>query len=378
MAVQKREQKANAELQKAKVTASSSSSTSISASSTLPSSSSASAASSFSTPSTASTVTSSSRQNNNNNTNMGLKARRDKVLERSRRREPWERYDSDEEEEEEDNEGRGLGGEGAARKEAELFLRTLEEYNRTNDISVLQRAVGLIEKKKIEKKNKKRNEEGSFFPASSSTSTSTSSTSPSFVPFMGAGRALASDSSPYSSSPMNIASPPTPFPSSFSSSYASAARTTREHPHIIDDDDEVGEAGNGNNGSGSGSEFVFNQEEPHTEIQFRLHNGSRIVGKFNLTHSVADIRKVTDDGPSSWAFSCSLLLFSHLTSPHALTSLYWYVRFPQWISRVHAESSNRDYDLLSSSSFPAKPLRDETQTIQQAALKNAMVIQKLK
>eukprot|EP01117_Protostelium_nocturnum_P006682 TRINITY_DN2406_c0_g1_i1.p1 TRINITY_DN2406_c0_g1~~TRINITY_DN2406_c0_g1_i1.p1 ORF type:complete len:382 (+),score=173.03 TRINITY_DN2406_c0_g1_i1:144-1289(+) len=75
--------------------------------------------------------------------------------------------------------------------------------------------------------------------------------------------------------------------------------------------------------------------EPSTSIQIRLADGSRLVGKFNLSHKVVDIR-------------------AHINS---------------------TKNTTQSYSLMTS--MPQKLLEDENQTIQEAGLQNAVVIQKL-
>jgi len=77
------------------------------------------------------------------------------------------------------------------------------------------------------------------------------------------------------------------------------------------------------------------ESQPTTSIQIRLHDGSRIVAKFNLTQKISDIRA-----------------YINSTKPSAA------------------------YDLMTS--FPQKILTDESQTLGGAGLNNAVVIQKLR
>ncbi|KAN0065743.1 protein phosphatase regulator [Thecaphora frezii] len=84
------------------------------------------------------------------------------------------------------------------------------------------------------------------------------------------------------------------------------------------------------------SAFEIDPRKPVTSIQIRLGDGQRMVGRFNHDHTVADVRA--------------------------------------FINASHPGMSSRNYVLQSS--FPPKPLTDETQTISAAGLINAVVIQK--
>jgi len=78
------------------------------------------------------------------------------------------------------------------------------------------------------------------------------------------------------------------------------------------------------------------ETQPTTSVQIRCGDGSRLVGKFNHTHTVKDIRRYIDG----------------------------------------QKASKGAYDLCYS--FPQKPINDESQTIAAANLLNAVVIQKMK
>lgn len=76
----------------------------------------------------------------------------------------------------------------------------------------------------------------------------------------------------------------------------------------------------------------LDESKPVTSIQIRLGDGSRLVGKFNTTHTVADIRSfILKSKPS-------------LKSPFQLVT-----------------------------SFPPKPLSDDSQTVEEAGLLNAAI-----
>jgi UBX domain-containing protein 1 len=89
-------------------------------------------------------------------------------------------------------------------------------------------------------------------------------------------------------------------------------------------------------GGSSSSAVQVDASQPVTQIQIRLGDGQRVVAKFNQTHTVADIR--------------------------------------QYINDSQPGAAQRDYTIQSS--FPPKPLTDETQTLKEAGLINSVVIQK--
>jgi len=86
----------------------------------------------------------------------------------------------------------------------------------------------------------------------------------------------------------------------------------------------------------SGTAPIVDESQPTTSIQIRLHDGSRIVGKFNHTHKVADIRRYID-ATKPVGFSYSLM-----------------------------------------TTFPQKLIADESQSIQETGLMNSVVMQKPK
>lgn len=81
-----------------------------------------------------------------------------------------------------------------------------------------------------------------------------------------------------------------------------------------------------------------NQDQPTTMISIRLTDGSRLSARFNLTHTIQDIR--------------------------------------QFIGTARPEYSGRNYMLLTT--FPNKELTNADDTIQQAGLQNAAILQRLK
>jgi len=82
-------------------------------------------------------------------------------------------------------------------------------------------------------------------------------------------------------------------------------------------------------------DIKIDETQPTTNIQIRCADGSKLIGKFNLTHTIKDIRRFIDKSKG--------------------------------IS---------NYDIFSS--FPSKIIADESQTISTAGLANSVVIQKPK
>ncbi|XP_067836201.1 NSFL1 cofactor p47-like isoform X1 [Heptranchias perlo] len=82
----------------------------------------------------------------------------------------------------------------------------------------------------------------------------------------------------------------------------------------------------------------INDSEPTTNIQIRLADGSRLVQKFNQTHRISDIRQFIIQHRSVFATSSFVLM----------------------------------------TTFPNKELTDEEQTLQEAKLLNAVIVQRLK
>jgi len=88
--------------------------------------------------------------------------------------------------------------------------------------------------------------------------------------------------------------------------------------------------------SGKKSGLTVDPNQPTTSLQLRLHDGTRLVAKFNHTHTVQDIRNFVDA---------------------ALPA-----------------SSSMQYDLMTA--FPNKVLTDNTASIQAAGLQGAVIMQK--
>jgi len=119
-----------------------------------------------------------------------------------------------------------------------------------------------------------------------------------------------------------------PQPKPFSGSGQTLGRSSSSVPVPLDT--------NKNQATNTPYTIKIDESQPTTSIQIRLHDGSRLVAKFNLTHKISDIRA--------------------------------------YINSTKPTSSG--YDLMTS--FPQKILTDESQTLGGAGLNNAVVIQKLR
>ena len=97
--------------------------------------------------------------------------------------------------------------------------------------------------------------------------------------FSGQGHRLGSPSVPISSLPSGSSTPePTAIPGSFPSGSGASAS---------------GSASAGGSGRGAeafGTRFEVDQTKPTTSVQIRLADGTRMVARMNLTHTVGDIR----------------------------------------------------------------------------------------
>ena len=83
--------------------------------------------------------------------------------------------------------------------------------------------------------------------------------------------------------------------------------------------------------------FELDESQPTTSLQLRLMDGTRMVAKFNHSHRIRDIRQFLD------------------------------------MSRPR-NSVSSSYQLVTA--FPTKPLVDESQTLKDAGLLNAVIMQK--
>lgn len=88
--------------------------------------------------------------------------------------------------------------------------------------------------------------------------------------------------------------------------------------------------------SASQYKFQLDQNQPITTLQIRLGDGSRLTQKFNLTHTVGDIRGFINAG--------------------------------------NPGMSSRSYVLMTT--FPNKDLTDDSATIEEAGLKGSVITQR--
>lgn len=82
----------------------------------------------------------------------------------------------------------------------------------------------------------------------------------------------------------------------------------------------------------------LNENEPMTQLQIRLADGSRLTGRFNQTHTISAIRRYIVDSRPNYASTTFAIL----------------------------------------SSFPPKELTEEDKTLKDAGLLNATIVQRLK
>ncbi|KAI0739869.1 ubiquitin-related domain-containing protein [Daedaleopsis nitida] len=85
-----------------------------------------------------------------------------------------------------------------------------------------------------------------------------------------------------------------------------------------------------------GTRFEVDQTKPTTSVQIRLADGTRMVARMNLTHTVGDIRN--------------------------------------FINASRPENKAREYLMMTT--FPNKTLEDDSQTIEAAGLANSVVVQR--
>ncbi len=142
------------------------------------------------------------------------------------------------------------------------------------------------------------------------------------------------------------------------------------------------------------------ESQPTTSIQLRLADGSRMVAKFNLSHTVGDIRRWGRRVPVPapvWAASCSSVMSPkvHL-GLHSLPQDPWpTLRFcrvrccptrarfsigeKQLVELhrfIHASRPEMHQAYRLVTAFPAQQLDDDSATIQAAGLANSVIIQK--
>ncbi|TNN53056.1 NSFL1 cofactor p47 [Liparis tanakae] len=91
------------------------------------------------------------------------------------------------------------------------------------------------------------------------------------------------------------------------------------------------------NESQASSLVTLDSSQPVTNIQIRLADGGRLVQRFNYTHRVSDVR--------------------------------------QFVVAARPTMAAREFVLMTT--FPNKELTDESQTLEQAKLLNAVIVQRL-
>ena len=82
--------------------------------------------------------------------------------------------------------------------------------------------------------------------------------------------------------------------------------------------------------------MAVDESKPHTSIQIRLADGTRLVAKVNHHHTVGDLRR--------------------------------------FINSSRPQEGARKYSLMTT--FPNRILSDDAQTVEQAQLLNAVIVQK--
>ncbi|CED82177.1 Protein tyrosine phosphatase SHP1/Cofactor for p97 ATPase-mediated vesicle membrane fusion [Phaffia rhodozyma] len=120
-------------------------------------------------------------------------------------------------------------------------------------------------------------------------------------------------------------------------SVASSSSTGSSMPGSFQSTTASTRSGTGTSASASAETstgFEVDQDKPVTSLQIRLGDGTRMPAKVNLTHTVGDLRRYIDS----------------------------------------SRPAQRQYVLQTT--FPNKDLTDDTQTIEQAGLKNAVIVQR--
>ncbi|EIN04200.1 SEP-domain-containing protein [Punctularia strigosozonata HHB-11173 SS5] len=138
--------------------------------------------------------------------------------------------------------------------------------------------------------------------------------------FAGSGNRLGSPIPAFTGPGSNRPSMPGGFPAASSSSRASASVSSSARP----DRESIS------------TRFEVDQTKPTTSVQIRLADGTRMVARMNLTHTVGDIRN--------------------------------------FINASRPENNTRAYTIQTT--FPAKVLEDDSQTIEAAGLVNSVVVQR--
>ncbi len=114
-------------------------------------------------------------------------------------------------------------------------------------------------------------------------------------------------------------------------------------------------------------ELSCDESKSTTNIQVRLSNGSRLIIKANQTHRVSDLRRYINR---------FLFFYKLFESDNDFLSKKFIVSFfSHFFKRARPEYNGRVYSLLTS--FPNKEIENENQTLQDANILNAVIIQKL-
>ncbi len=103
-----------------------------------------------------------------------------------------------------------------------------------------------------------------------------------------------------------------------------------------------------------GTRFEVDQTKPTTSVQIRLADGSRMVARMNLTHTIADIRNFIN-------------AYVSLCESRGLCPTD--VRYSS-----HPEHHARPYVIMTT--FPNRTLEDDSQTIEAAGLSNSVIVQR--
>lgn len=93
--------------------------------------------------------------------------------------------------------------------------------------------------------------------------------------------------------------------------------------------------------------------KPITSIQIRLHDGTRLVARFNEDQTLGDIRRYNN----SWFVMCLLNFFRFVSSARPLPS-------------------NTNFEL--SLQFPRQILSEDSKTIRELGLKGSVIVQTIK
>eukprot|EP01102_Stenamoeba_stenopodia_P020842 TRINITY_DN826_c0_g10_i1.p1 TRINITY_DN826_c0_g10~~TRINITY_DN826_c0_g10_i1.p1 ORF type:complete len:529 (+),score=175.11 TRINITY_DN826_c0_g10_i1:147-1733(+) len=143
-----------------------------------------------------------------------------------------------------------------------------------------------------------------------------------FKAFSGHGHTLAAESPVLSSNSSTTRTTTTTSATTKTKTHSDVSIGGPSNPIVIDEEEQ---------------QFVLDETAQKTTIQIRLHNNTRIVGTFNLTHRISDVRN--------------------------------------WLRSQRPKDVEMPYELMCS--YPVKKLTDLNQTIQDAGIQNSMVHQKL-